>query len=142
VIVSDPVGALVALHVPVPPDSVTVHSAVEPVVIATVPVGVPVVAVTVAVKVTKAPGEAGFGEADTVVVVAAPVIVSAAVPVELLYPFPLVGVNVAVIVSVPTGAVFTMQPALPAVTADTQSVLPPVVNVTVPVAAAGLTVAE
>jgi len=54
----------------VPPLNISVPSVIEPFLNVIVPVGVPLAAVTVAVKVTDCPGFEGFSDEDRVVVLA------------------------------------------------------------------------
>ena len=117
-------------------DTLDAHT-VAPSVKVTVPVGTPPLEVVVEVKVTDWPKTEGFGEARSVVVVVALAAFTTwgeAASFPLLPSHPVVPVNVAVMVWLPTESVAVLKEAWPVpstVTLDARTVEPSA-NVTVP----------
>jgi hypothetical protein len=122
------------LHEPLPFVNVAVHSEVDPVVKATVPVGVGspgTLVVTVVEYVTEEPNATGFGLAPIEVCDAAGLTTRLVVPVD---PEKSLSPEYAPeIVSLPTGAVVAVHEPLPLNNVAVQSDLSPAVNVTDPV---------
>jgi len=146
VIESLPTGRLEVLKLAVPPLSVPLPRTVLPLLNVTVPVGVPLAALTVAVKVTDWPEVIVAAEAASVVVVAVVPVACLTVSVNaalVLVAKVVVPAYVAVIESLPTGRLEVAKLAVPPLSVPLPSTVLPFLNVTVPVGVplAALTVA-
>lgn len=131
-----PRGNVLVLRLALPPERVTVPNVVEPEVKITVPVGVVVGEVTVAVSVTDCPNVDGLREDVTVVDVTATLITwlkGAELVADCVSPL-----YVAVIESVPAGRLLRVSVATPPeLSATVASVVVPFLNTTFPVGVIG-----